>query len=110
MQQRYFVRGADLEPRVYWRLTDNWLEPTVRFLTGVYGVSDVKDAMSREVLAGLDEAGIGLASATVEVVGLPTLRVTPQASGPGGTAGHGARAGAGTTAPGTADPGTVTCS
>ncbi len=79
MQQRYFVRGADLEPRVYWRLTDNWLELTVRFLTGVYGVRDVKDAMSREVLAGLDEAGIGLASATFEVVGLPPLRVTPEA-------------------------------
>ncbi len=79
MQQRYFVRGACLEPRVYWRLTDNWLELTVRFLTGVYGIRDVKDAMSREVLAGLDEAGMSLASATFEVVGLPPLRVTPQA-------------------------------
>ncbi|TFV57708.1 mechanosensitive ion channel [Geodermatophilus sp. DF01-2] len=78
MRQRYFVRGADLEPRVYWRLTDNWLELTVRFLTGVYGVRDVKDAMSREVLAELDAAGIGLASATFEVVGLPPLRVTPE--------------------------------
>jgi small-conductance mechanosensitive channel len=77
MQQRYFLRGADLEPRVYWRLTDNWLELTVRFLTGVYGVRDVKDAMSREVLSALDKAGIGLASATFEVVGLPPLRVTP---------------------------------
>lgn len=78
MRQRYFVRGADLEPRVYWRLTDNWLELTVRFLTGVYGVRDVKDAMSREVLAELDAAGIGLASATFEVVGLPALRVIPE--------------------------------
>ncbi|MGY1634419.1 mechanosensitive ion channel family protein [Geodermatophilus sp. SYSU D01186] len=75
MQRRYFVRGADLEPRVYWRLTDNWLELTVRFLTGVYGVRDVKDAMSRELLAEFDAAGIGLASATYEVVGLPPLRV-----------------------------------
>ena len=75
MRLRYFVRGADLEPTVYWRLTDNWLELTVRFLTGVYGVRDVKDAMSREVLAELDAAGIGLASATFEVVGLPALRV-----------------------------------
>lgn len=41
----------------------------------MYGVRDVKDAMSREVLAELDAAGIGLASATVEVVGLPALRV-----------------------------------
>jgi small-conductance mechanosensitive channel len=78
MRQRYFVRGVDLEPHVYWRLTDNWLELTVRFLTGVYGVRDVKDAMSREVLAELDAAGIGLASATFEVVGLPPLRLTPQ--------------------------------
>ena len=78
MQQRYFVHGADLEPRVYWRLTDNWLELTARFLTGVYGVRDVKDAISREVLAALDEAGIGLASATFEVVGLPPLRVNPK--------------------------------
>ena len=63
---------------MYWRLTDNWLELTVRFLTGVYGVRDVKDGMSREVLAELDAAGIGLASATFEVVGLPPLRVAPQ--------------------------------
>lgn len=75
MQRKYFVRGADLEPKVYARLTDNWLELTVRFLTDVHGVRDVKDTMSREVLAGLDEAGIGLASATFEVVGLPPLRV-----------------------------------
>ena len=61
---------------MYWRLTDNWLELTVRFLTGVYGVRDVKDEMSREVLAELDAAGIGLASATFEVVGLPPLSVT----------------------------------
>ncbi len=32
--------------------------------------------MSREVLSELDEAGIGLASATFEVVGVPPLRVT----------------------------------
>ncbi|MDT0275184.1 mechanosensitive ion channel family protein [Blastococcus goldschmidtiae] len=79
MRQKYFVRGADLEPKVYWRLTDNWLELTVRFLTGVYGVRDVKDQMARELLVELDEAGIGLASATFEVVGLPPLRVTPDA-------------------------------
>lgn len=49
MRRKYFVRGADLEPKVYWRLTDNWLELTVRFLTDVYGARDVKDEMSREV-------------------------------------------------------------
>ncbi len=39
------------------------------------GIRDVKDAMSRELLKALDAAGIGIASATFEVVGLPTLRI-----------------------------------
>jgi len=75
MQRRYFVRDVDLEPRVYWRITDNWLELTVRFLTGVYGVRGVKDEMSREVLTALDESGIGIASATYEITGLPAVTV-----------------------------------
>jgi hypothetical protein len=31
--------------------------------------------MSREILAGLEEAGIGIASGTYEIVGLPPVRV-----------------------------------
>lgn len=75
MQRKYFVRDVDLEPAVYWRITDNWLELSVRFLTGVYGVRGLKDAMAREVLQELDEAGIGIASATYEITGVPTLQV-----------------------------------
>jgi len=75
MRRKYFLRDTDLEPRIYWRLTDNWLELTVRFVTEAYGVRDVKDQMAREVLEGLDAAGIGIASATYEVVGLPPVRV-----------------------------------
>ena len=75
ISQKYGVMSADFEPYVYWRLTDNWLEMTVRFITKDHGVRDVKDAMSREVLAELDKAGIGLASGTYEIVGLPPIRV-----------------------------------
>lgn len=76
MRRKYFVRDIDVEPRVYWRLTDNWLELTVRFLTEVHGVRDVKDQMAREVLARLDAAGIEIASATCEIVGPPPVRVS----------------------------------
>jgi hypothetical protein len=48
---------------------------TVRFLTHEHGIRDVKSAMSREVLERLDAACIGIVSATLEVVGLPPLRV-----------------------------------
>ena len=81
--RRYFVDTPNLEPTVYYRLTDNWLELTVRFLTPIRGVRDIKDAMSRDILDQLDEAGIGVASATFEIVGMPALRV--QRSDPAGT-------------------------
>ena len=75
MERRYVMRRSDIAPKVYWRMTDNWLELTVRFLCKDHGVRDVKDAMSRQILAALDEAKIGIASATFEVVGVPPLRL-----------------------------------
>jgi hypothetical protein len=39
----------------------------------------VKDEMSREILRGLDEAGIGIASATYEMTGVPPLVVATPA-------------------------------
>ena len=75
MQRRYFMKSADMRPKVFFRLTDNWLELTVRFIAEEYGIRDLKDAMSRDVLEALEAAGIGIASATFELVGLPALRV-----------------------------------
>ena len=75
MERRYSVSLGDLEPKVYYRLTDNWLELTVRFIAQERGVRDLKDAMSRDILKAFDEAGIGIASATFEIVGLPLVRV-----------------------------------
>ena len=83
--RRYFVDTPDLAPVVYYRLTDNWLELTVRFVTTIRGVRDVKDAMSRDILEGFDEAGIGIASATFEVVGLPTVRIRTDRTRPVGS-------------------------
>jgi hypothetical protein len=75
LKSRFELDITDFEPKVYWHLTDNWLELTVRLLTQPQGTRDVKDARSREVLAGFDAAGIGIASATSEIVGLPVLKV-----------------------------------
>ena len=75
MQNQYYINTVDLEPKVYYRITDNWLELTVRFLTVEHGVRDVKDEMSREILKGLDAAGIGIASATYDIVGFPPLKM-----------------------------------
>ena len=75
LERTYALRAVPVEPKVYLVMTDNWLELTVRFVTEARGVRDVKDTMSREILVALDEAGIGLASATFDIVGVPTIRV-----------------------------------
>ncbi|MBA3624793.1 MAG: mechanosensitive ion channel [Methylibium sp.] len=73
LQRRYVMKAPEIRPKVYYRLTDNWLELTVRFMVRDHGVRALKDAMSREILGALEEAGIGIASATFEIVGLPPL-------------------------------------
>lgn len=74
LQRRYFLKPADIAPRAYYRLTDNWLELTVRFIVEEHGIREVKDAISREILRQFDEAGITIASQTYEIVAVPPLR------------------------------------
>lgn len=75
MQKRYFVQTADLTPRVYYRITDNWLELTVRFIVTDHSIRNIKDAVSRDILKAFDQAGIGIASATFDIVGFPSLKI-----------------------------------
>ncbi len=76
MQDRYAMADASLDPAVYWRITDNWLELSLRFLVPLRGVREIKDQMSRDILAGLNAAGIGIASATYDIVGLPPVTLS----------------------------------
>jgi hypothetical protein len=63
-------------------MTDNWRELTVRFLAPCHVVRNIKDAMSREILDGLNKAKIEIASATYAIVEVPPIKVelAPQAS------------------------------
>ena len=68
LQERFGLAAIDLHPRVYYRITDNWLELTVRFVTETHGVRGVKDAIARHVMNGFDQAGIRIASSRIAVV------------------------------------------
>ena len=74
LKERFFIESADIPPRIYLR-TDNWVELSVRFLCPTHDIRDLKSRISRQILAGLDEAKIGIASGTYEVVGFPPIRV-----------------------------------
>ena len=75
LQRRYVVDRAGLEPRVYGRITDNWLELAVRFIARDHGIRELKDAMSRDVLRDFRAAGIDVASATYEITAVPPLEL-----------------------------------
>jgi small-conductance mechanosensitive channel len=75
LERRYFVKREELHPRVYYRLTDNWVEMSLRFVCEEHGIRSLSDRLSREILDGLDKAGVGIASSTYDVVGMPPLKV-----------------------------------
>ncbi|NPD70218.1 mechanosensitive ion channel family protein [Lichenicola cladoniae] len=75
MQGRFGVNPIDLDPRVFVRMTDNWIELSVRFIVDTHGVRGTKDAMSRDIIEALEQAGIGIASATYDIVGLPPIEI-----------------------------------
>jgi small-conductance mechanosensitive channel len=65
----------DLEPRVYVRLTDNWIELSIRFLTRPLAVREVKDRISRRLFSAFQEEGISIATTSREVVGMAPVRL-----------------------------------
>jgi small-conductance mechanosensitive channel len=67
MTRRYPVPITEVAPRVFVRSTDNWIELTARFVVPLRTARSVKDAMTRRVLAQLEEAGIPVASQTLVV-------------------------------------------
>lgn len=80
LQNRYDLPELSAKPKVYFRLTDNWIELTVRFFTTDHGARERKNAMSREILARMDEAGLEVASGTYAIVQVPKLQVTLDSS------------------------------
>lgn len=75
LEARYVMKRSEMRPKVYWRMTDNWLEMTVRFIARDHAVRDLKDTLTREILAALDQAGIGIASSGMELLRLPPVRI-----------------------------------
>jgi small-conductance mechanosensitive channel len=82
LEDKFSIEPADIHPRVYVRLTDNWVELTVRFLCREHDIRGLKDRMSREIADALDRAKIGIASSTYDIVGLPPIRVQMEPPAP----------------------------
>ena len=75
LKKHFFIQAADIPPKVFLRITDNWIELAVRFLCPTHDVRELKNKISRDILAGFEEAGIEVASSTYDIVGLPPIRI-----------------------------------
>jgi len=66
MAARYPLPRAEIEPRVFVRATDDWMELSARFVVPVRAARSVKDEMTRHIVGRLEAAGIPLASSSVD--------------------------------------------
>lgn len=73
LEQKFGIDIGEINPTVFWRITDNWLEITVRYLAPDHGGRGLKNAMTREILQGLDPVDALIASQRQEQVTGPTL-------------------------------------
>jgi small-conductance mechanosensitive channel len=71
----YDLDPPNVEPRVFYQMTDNWVQLNLRFIVPDRGIREIKDAMYRDILRGMKEAGIAVASGTYDIVGLPPIRI-----------------------------------
>ena len=71
LEERFGIDAGEIDPRVFWRLTENWLELTVRFLGPDHGIRDIKDRMTREIMAGFEKSNIMIAAVRQESVSAP---------------------------------------
>ena len=74
LERRFGIKVDEIEPRVFWRMTENWVELTARFLGPDHGIRGMKDKMTREILAGLEQAKIPVAAIRQEGVALGRRR------------------------------------
>ncbi len=67
MLRQYPVPYTEVEPRVFVRATDNWMELAARFIVPLRQARVIKDGMFRRIRERLDEAGIEIASETADM-------------------------------------------
>jgi small-conductance mechanosensitive channel len=76
LRETYFLPDhIETEPHLYYRLTDNWVEMSLRFLSHEPGVRDLKDRMFRDILDGFERNKIQIAATSSEVSVTSPVRI-----------------------------------
>jgi small-conductance mechanosensitive channel len=68
LEERFGIDRGEIDPRVFWRITEDWLELTVRFLGPDHGIRRIKDKMTRDIMAGFARDGVDIGATRQEAV------------------------------------------
>ena len=78
---RFPLKQTKVEPSIYFVMTDNWIEITLRFVVDAQERRKVKAQLNRELMQQFEEEeNITIASATFDIVGFPARQGTPDQS------------------------------
>lgn len=80
MVRKYLIENANVEPTVGVKLTDNWIEFNLRYVTAYEKRRSTKTELFTSILeaVGQTQGKVALASATFEVLEMPEMKVKVQ--------------------------------
>jgi small-conductance mechanosensitive channel len=78
LTDRFPLKQTTVEPSIYFVMTDNWIEITLRFVVDAQERRKIKAQLNRDLLQQFEaEKDITIASATFDIVGFPAQHGTP---------------------------------
>ncbi len=76
LKEKYYLTIRAVEPAIYLTLTDNWITFHIRYITDVRQRRQVRSTIGQLLLDEIERSEkLRLASATVDIVGFPEVRV-----------------------------------
>ena len=76
LKEKYYFTLKAVEPEIYVTLTDNWIALHIRYITDVRQRRAVHNALGQLILEAIQKsARIKVASTTLDIIGLPEVRV-----------------------------------
>ncbi|MBD3311124.1 MAG: mechanosensitive ion channel [Candidatus Magasanikbacteria bacterium] len=76
LRRKYFVGEKVIEPIIFVKMTDNWIELHVRYITEVKQRRNMHNVLSQKILKKLSsEKNISVASATLGIVDIPPIKL-----------------------------------
>ncbi len=76
LRDKYYLPKKPTQPNVFMRITDNWIQLSVRYMTPARERRALHDRLSRLMLEKIEKSRkVKVASATFDIVGLPDIKI-----------------------------------